>query len=198
MEDNKKIDTNEQPEMNESKKDETNKRLRDEKGHFISSKKKDGATEKAQADNVVKIKVIKDKEPLPPRSFEGKLEDARERTATNFIKSVIRRKPSKISIDGEVYYSEAVYDDVKCKLDVEKESSARGIAVLQKSMETILKTEKCLEVSYDTCQRLRQSKFWWRNIAITAIIMFLTSIGTMIWLKCYQENNVETSSEVSK
>ena len=179
-------------------------RLRDEKGHFLPDPdKKVKKIVRKKDDNTVKIRVVRDKNQLPKTDYEGRLEDIKERTATNFIKAVISRQPNKISIDGNVYYSKNVYDDIKTKLEYEKDNSAKGITILKKAMDTILQTEECLKISYSACQKIRQSRFWWRNIAISAIVMFITGLCTMTWtkyqwLKEQKENSQQTqvSTEV--
>ena len=86
-------------------------RQRDEKGHFLPNpngtkkhRSKKGSLKKEIEDNTVKIKIVKEEKPLPPKDFEGKLEDANERTAINFIRSIIAHKPKRIDIDGIKYY----------------------------------------------------------------------------------------------
>ncbi len=157
-------------------------RLRDEKGHFIPNPdktcthdKKPKRTRKQKEDeNTVKIRIVKDDVPPPDKDFEGRLEDMKERTATNFLKSVCYHKPRSINIDGLCYYSEDVVDALTKSLSIEKAECAKGLSTLKKAMDTIMETGKTLEDCYDSAQKVRRSRFLWRSIAIGALVTLIS------------------------
>lgn len=157
-------------------------RLRDEKGHFLPSQdktcnhdKKPKKTRKQKEDaNTVKIRIVKDDVPVPGKDFEGRLEDMKERTATNFIKAVRFHQPRAINIDGIRYYSQGVVDELKGKLAEEQATAERGLETLKKTMGALLKTGKTLEECFDSAQRVRKSRFIWRSIAIGTLAALIS------------------------
>lgn len=171
---------------NESTKEDANendaaRRLRDEKGHFLSNPdKKPKRTRKPKDDaNTVKIRIVKDEVPAPGKDFEGRLEDMKERTATNFLKSVCYHKPRVINIDGLRYYSQDVVENLKQKLTDERLDGVIGLETLNQAMDALKKTSKMLEDCLDSAQRVRKSRFIWRSIAIgtlAALISFAITV----------------------
>ena len=183
MENEQDVNNQEQPNMTDDK--NTKKRLRDEKGHFTSSEgtacthektTKPNRKKKEEEDsNTVKIRIIKDEEPLPPKDFEGRLDDIKERTAINFIKSVCRRNPRCISIDGKLYYSNEEHERLQKLLAEEKEcreieiKAVKGINdLMEQGIETINFLESILK-------KVKRSRFIWRSIAIGVTAAFLCS-----------------------
>lgn len=151
-------------------------RLRDEKGHFLPNPdKKPKRTRKPKDDaNTVKIRIVKDEVPAPGKDYEGRLEDMKERTATNFIKSICYHKPRAINIDGLRYYSQDYVEYLKQKLADERRDGIRGLETLNKTMDALKETSEALEDSFDSAQRVRRSCFIWRCIAIGAIVTLLS------------------------
>lgn len=184
-------------EMPEQKPDEPRKcdfeatgRLRDDKGHFLPAPDKTckhdqkpprkRKTKKEDADTV-KIRIVKDEVPPPEKNFEGRLEDAKERTATNFLKSVCFHKPRVISIDGLRYYSQDVMDSLAKKLVSEKETNEKGMETCKKLMGTLVKTSDTLDMCHKNLLRVRKSRFIWRSIAIGVIAAFISfAVSTMV------------------
>ena len=185
------------------------KPCRDEKGHFISNtnkpssstkktgksrKQKEEEAAKEEDENTVKIKIVKDEEPLPAKEFAGRLEDMKERTASNFIKSVARRKPRRISIDDHSYYAKEVLDDVTKKYVRERYSNIQSIDVLKKAMDALSTTEGVLETYVKEHHVLRKSRFAWRSVACFLIgIMLAYSVSRAI---CYYRNNSITEQKI--
>ena len=151
-------------------------RLRDEKGHFLPNPdKKPKRTRKPKDDaNTVKIRIVKDEVPTPEKDYEGRLEDMKERTATNFIKSVCYHKPRAINIDGLRYYSQDFVEILKQKLADERLAGIRGLETLNKTMDALKKTSKTLEDCFDSAQKVRRSRFIWRCIAIASLATLIS------------------------
>ena len=190
----------------EQKQEKTDARIRDEKGHFVSAngkKTKKPNKQKAEDNNTVKIKIIKQEEPLPPRDFEGRLEDMKERTATQFIKSVCRRKPRRISIDGNNYYSQEVVDELVGE-NIEKEDDLqRAYEVMGKGKDTMLKGVALFAKLGKALETVRHSRFIWRSIAIGLLAAFVSYFGTKAVQKfCFKEslatNTIEQTAVAPK
>lgn len=174
-------------------------RIRDEKGHFVSAdgtKQKKSRKPKTDDGNTVKIRIVKEKEPLPPKDFAGKLEDMKERTATQFIKSVCLRKPRRISIDGNLYYSQAVVDELVGE-NIEKEDDLqRAYEVMGKEKDTMLKGIVLFEKLGKALATVRYSRFIWRSIAIGLLAAFVSYFGTKAVQKfCCKKTSVATTIE---
>lgn len=168
-------------------------RLRDEKGHFLPNPNKNPKrTSKVKEDaNTVKIRIVKDEVPAPGKDFEGRLEDMKERTATNFLKSVCYHKPRVINIDGLRYYSQAVVENLKQKLTDERLDGVRGLETLNKTMEALKKTSKTLEDCFDSAQRVRRSLFIWRCIAIASVVTLISFCVTTAIAKWNAASTIE-------
>ena len=191
-----KNDSDKSAEQKQEKKDA---RVRDEKGHFVSAngkKVKKPSKQNVEDENIVKIKIIKKEEPLPPKDFEGKLEDMKERTATQFIKSVCRRKPRRISIDGNLYYSQAVVDELVGE-NIEKEDYLqRAYEVMGKEKDTMLKGIVLFEKLGKALATVRYSRFIWRSIAIGLLAAFVSYFGTKAVQKfCCKKTSAATTIE---
>lgn len=164
--------------------DNANTSKRDEKGHFVSGKSKaknpinqDGKGAESKDENMVKIKIVKEKEPLPPRDFAGKLEDFKERTATQFIKSVCRRKPRKISIDDNFYYSQDVVDEIIGET-IEKDDALQEVAeLLEKAKNSLMKGINLEVQLFKQIEAVRRSRLIWRSVAIGLLATFLGYFG---------------------
>ena len=180
MEENKEVVDRKNPEQNKQM------LQRDERGQFVSpngaSASKNRKSKKQKEDaNTVKIRIVKDEVPAPEKDYEGRLEDMKERTATNFIKSVCYHKPRAINIDGLRYYSQDYVENLKQKLVDERLDGIRGLETLNKTMDALKKTSKTLEDCFDSAQRVRRSRFIWRCIAIGSIVTLISfSITTAI------------------
>lgn len=154
-------------------------RLRDEKGHFLPNPdkpcqhdKKPKRTRKQKEDeNTVKIRIVKDEVEPPERDFASRLEDIKERTATNFIKSICFHKPRVISIDGMKYYSEEAMEELVKKYEEAKAAAYKAIETTEYAVDTLVKTGAAL----DDCYKSAQKGFVWWSIAIVlfaAIVSF--------------------------
>lgn len=163
-----------------SKPESTGSVLRDSKGRFVSEKGEQKPTEDL---TTVKIRVVKEKKPKPPKSIAGKLNDLKERNASKFIDSVIVHNPDRVSFDGRYYYSQGVVDSLKVKLGaaikkaVELENEAKEV---EKDIDTI---EKAVDVMVqdndellETNKTLLTSKNKWRALAIGLIIGLVASM----------------------
>ena len=162
-------------------------RFRDEKGHFVSSpekicshNKKTSKEKKQQQDKgegeTVKIRIVKDKQPIPETDYEGRLEDLKERTAINFIKAICIRKPKRINIDGNIYYAECELESLAKRLQGVKSAYNRAVEALKQTnncmktaVDTVDASEKCLKT-------VSRSRSIWRYIAISTIAAFLTFV----------------------
>ena len=183
--------------QNNTKKD--NRIIRDEKGHFVSAngkKVKKTSKQNVEDENIVKIKIIKKEEPLPPNDFEGKLEDMKERTATQFIKSVCRRNPSRISIDGNKYYSQAIVDSLVGE-SIEKEDDLQeATELMEKANKTLLQGIKAIIVLKKCLYKVERSRSIWRGVAIGLLVTFISYFGTKaIQRFCSNENPTATVVE---
>lgn len=185
-----KSETSEQKPDDQRKCDfEATGRLRDDKGHFLpvqdkacthDQKPPRNKKPKKEDANTVKIRIVKDETPPPKKDFEGRLEDMKERTATNFLKSVCFHKPRSISIDGLRYYSQEAMDSLAKKLGDEKEANEEGLKTCKKLMETLVKTGETLKLCHKDLVTTRKSRFFWRNIAIGVIAAFITFAVSVI------------------
>ena len=154
-------------------------RLRDEKGHFLPSDvgkcKHDKKLSKEKKDdpNVVKIKIVKEKKPKMPRNIIGKLNEFKERNASRFIESVISNEPSKIEIDGKIYFSEKVakkmWDEMKTAQKNEIET-IKCMDEMKKNLETLL------DASRGMLKQITDSSFkyrMWKSLAIGLLTGFV-------------------------
>lgn len=158
-------------------------RLRDERGHFLPNPdkpcqhdKKPKRTRKQKEDeNTVKIRIVKDEVEPPERDFASRLEDIKERTATNFIKSICFHKPRVISIDGMKYYSEEAMEELVKKYEEAKAAAYNAIETTEHAVDTLVKTGSALDDCYKSAQKGHMAHFIWRSIAIVlfaAIVSF--------------------------
>ena len=164
---------------NNTKKDE--RIIRDEKGHFVSSngkKVKKPSKQNVEDENIVKIKIIKKEEPLPPKDFEGKLEDMKERTATQFIKSVCRLNPSRISIDGNKYYSQAIVDSLVGESIEKEDDLQKTTELMEKANQTLLQGIKTIIVLKKCLYKVERARAIWRGVAIGLLVTFISYFGT--------------------
>lgn len=156
-------------------------RLRDEKGHFLPNPdktcqhdKKPKRTRKQKEDeNTVKIRIVKEEVKPPERDFASRLEDIKERTATNFIKSICFHKPRVISIDEMKYYSEKAMEEWVRKYAVAKATADKGLETVRNAVDTLVKTRSALDDCYLGAQKVRRSRFIWRCIAIGLFSAFI-------------------------
>ena len=176
-------------------------RLRDEKGHFLPNPdktcqhdKKPKRTRKQKEDeNTVKIRIVKDEDKPPERDFASRLEDIKERTATNFIKSICFHKPRVISIDGMKYYSEEAMDEWVKKYAVASSTAYKCIETMKKAMATLVKTGSALDDCYHDAQKVRRARFIWRCIAIGLFSAFISFAVT----KSIEKRNVSKANEAA-
>ena len=171
-------DTNQKPTVDASR------RLRDEKGHFLPNPNSIGkrrpkklSLKKELDENTVKIKIVKEEKPLPPKEFEGRLEDARERTAISFIRSIIAHRPRRIDFDGQKYFSEEILNRLSKAYNREVEKNVVAHNVIAKVKEAFseveikftecLKSSQNIEMAYDN---LYIRKTIWKCLAIGLII----------------------------
>lgn len=176
-------------------------RLRDEKGHFMPNPdktcqhdKKPKRTRKQKEDeNTVKIRIVKDEDKPPERDFASRLEDIKERTATNFIKSVCFHKPRVISIDGMKYYSEEARDEWVKKYAVARSIADKGLETVKIAVDTLVKTSSALDDGYKRAQKVRRSRLIWRCIAIGLFAAFISFAVT----KSIEKRNAAKAKEAS-
>lgn len=161
-------------------------RLRDEKGHFLTSSpdgksrkhtKKKSTLKKEIDENTVKIRIVKEEKPLPPKEFEGKLEDEKERTAISFIRSIIANKPKRIDIDGTRYYAADILVRFGVALKKERElnkeaetlieAANTALKVANEELEESNKFSENIERSYD---KLYKRKTIWKCLAIGLVV----------------------------
>ena len=168
-------------------------RLRDEKGQFISNpdKKPKRTSKQKEADNSVKIRIVKDEEQEPNKTFEGRLEDLKERTAINFIKSVCYHKPREIKIDGMNYYSQDFVEGLTKKLANERKEGLKVVETLKKAIDALVNTGTTLEECYDSVQKVRRSCLIWKSIAI-GLLATLISFG-IIAISKHNTSNAKDS-----
>lgn len=159
-------------------------RLRDEKGHFLPNpnstekrRQKKSSLKKEIDENTVKIRIVKEEKPLPPKDFEGKLEDEKERTAISFIRSIIANKPKRIDIDGTRYDAADIL--VRCCVALKKERELNKEAeTLIEAANTALKVaNEDLEESKEFSENIERSyyklylrKTIWKSLAIGLVI----------------------------
>lgn len=176
-------------------------RLRDEKGHFLPNpdktcqhdKKPKRPRKQKEDENTVKIRIVKDEDKPPERDFASRLEDIKERTATNFIKSVCFHKPRVISIDGMKYYSEEAMEEWVRKYAVAKATADKGLESVKKAVDTLVKTSSALDHCYQDAQKVRRSRFVWRCIAIGLFSAFISFAVT----KSIEKRNAAKANEAS-
>ena len=177
------------------KKQEASKANRDKNGHFVG--KCDKAKKQEYDPNVVKIKVVKEKKPKPPKDIEGKLNEMKERTASRFIESVMANNPQKIDIDGKIYYDEkyvtrlherltdAEYDAANAKVDL-KELKDNTVKMLEA-------TDTMLE-SFKECNARRRI---WKNVALGMLIAYVLGCATEFAKAYVAELEKNTASPMS-
>ena len=186
-----------------------NKRLRDDKGHFLPSPDKTCThkpsrkpKKQKEDENTVKIRIIKEEQPLPEKEYEGKLEDVKERTASNFIKAVSIRKPRCISIDGNMYYAKSIVDSLRNSLNDEKESNESALGTLKKMHDCIKTATETIEALDSDRTRVYRSRNLWRGIAfgiLAAFLSFVIGSGIEKWkAKKISENQTAQTVEVEK
>ena len=186
-----------------------NKRLRDDKGHFLPNPDKTCThkpsrkpKKQKEDENTVKIRIIKEEQPLPEKEYEGKLEDVKERTASNFIKAVSIRKPRRISIDGNLYYAKSELDYLSESLREEKESGSMALGTLKKMNECIKTATETIESLDADRTRVYRSRNLWRGIAfgiLAAFLSFVIGSGIEMWkAKKISENQTAQPVEVEK
>lgn len=168
-----------------------NKRLRDDKGHFLPNPDKTCTHKPARKpkkqkddENTVKIRIIKEEQPLPEKEYEGKLEDLKERTASNFIKAVSIRKPRCISIDGNMYYAKSEVDSLRESLSDEKGSNESALGTLKKMHDCIKTATETIEALDADRTRVYRSRNLWRGIAfgtLAAFLSFVIGSGIEMW-----------------
>ena len=176
-------------------------RLRDEKGHFLPKPdktcqhdKKPKRTRKQKEDeNTVKIRIVKDDVKPPERDFASRLEDIKERTATNFIKSICFHKPRVISIDGMKYYSAEAMGGWVRKYAEAKAIADKGLETVKNAVDTLVKTSSALDDCYQAAQKVRRSRFLWRCIAIGLFSAFIVFAVT----KSIEKRNVSKANEAA-
>lgn len=171
----------------EQKQNEQENKLpqRDSKGHFAKRTNKNPSNLKKKCetedDGTVKIRIVKDKKPLPPKDFEGRLEDIKERAAIGFIRSVAARRPNKIAIDGIVYlkseYANQKVKDVADERDMIYKRLTKNCDLLKQSADVMEEQNDFIEREIQTNNRLRRSLWIWRGIAIGAIVCFVSYFG---------------------
>lgn len=172
-------------------------RRRDAKGHFISNstkpighKSSKDREDKALDQNTVTINIVKDKKPLPPKDFEGRLEDAKERTAISFIRSVIARQAKCINIDGRKYYSADLWQ----RRAEELKFYQKGFNESIKTMDNAANTISALTDAYD---RLCTYKVAWKGIAIgliiwTVLLHIVCPLISRLWSNTTEDSIVQT------
>lgn len=186
-----------------------NKRLRDDKGHFLPSPDKTCThkpsrkpKKQKEDENTVKIRIIKEEQPLPEKEYEGKLEDVKERTASNFIKAVSIRKPRCISIDGNMYYAKSIVDSLRNSLNDEKESNESALGTLKKMHDCIKTATETIEALDSDRTMVYRSRNLWRGIAfgiLAAFLSFVIGSGIEKWkAKKISENQTAQTVEVEK
>lgn len=163
-EENKNVEA--EPHTTQCPNDDGNKPKRDRSGRFVSKTPKpnlDGET--------VKIRIIKDEKPLPPKDFSGRLEDEKEHTAISFIRSVVAHKPKVIDIDGEKFYDRKVVARILAKYEDEKKKRIFG----DKLWSEIFHQEKLVVDEYQKrWKRCRRERNFWFVMAMAYVIMFLS------------------------
>ena len=172
---------------------------RDAKGHFLPGSKKPAerkpADRKAKSaakvkedDSVVKIKIVKEEQPKMPSSFEGRLEDEKERVASAFIKAVKQQKPRSIDIDGDVYFGESVLltttEELEKEVDELRRAHEKSAQEGKELIETLLATG--ITVS-ELSQEFRRKAIFWRRMSIGLMVAILAA-GTMLGMALFELN----------
>ena len=147
---------------------------RDANGHFVSAGGKTAKPKTAKPktkvvddDSVVKIKIIRDEQPKIPSSFEGHLENEKERVASSFIKAVKERKPRSINIDGAVYYGENVLLTTTEELERDVEDLRKKHEESAKKGRELIATLLATGVTVaELSQEFRRKAIFWRRMAI--------------------------------
>lgn len=147
---------------------------RDKKGHFIP--KKEAPEKKATKPSdgeTVKIRIVKDKEPKQPKDFKGRLDDIKERLATRFIKSVIANKPRHIVIDGIMYHSDTVLDEILAGWDKTEELVKEQGKCLAKGDKVISNGLSLMNLLDKRLSRVTTSRNRWRMFGLGMSIGFI-------------------------
>ena len=172
-------------------------RPRDKKGHFLPSGRYDGkppkevSPEAKEDPNVVKIKVVREQKPKPPKNIVGKLNDMKERYASRFITSVIENNPPKLDIDGHKYYSDKYIKQLKLRVFDAETNEAEAIECmkdLKKNTETLLDCSKKLLADNGS---LRISRLAWRTFALGLVaggLLALTVAGAISYVNCIEKD----------
>lgn len=160
-------------------------RHRDAKGHFLPNPngkskrphRKKHSLKRDLDENTVKIHILKEDKPLPPKDFEGKLEDEKERTAINFIRSIIANKPKRIDIDGVHYYSTAVVGLFAKAFEEERKLNNEATELISKVNAELKAANYNLTESKEIGQRLERAydnlcfrKTCWKAVTLGLII----------------------------
>lgn len=146
-------------------------------------------------EETVKIRIVKEEKPLPPKDFEGKLEDVKERTAITFIRSVAARKPKVIEIDHEKYVHGDVFAEQTLKLqnarntisdyeDLSKEMS-RSVDSLCTTMETYR----------DVFEETKEKLSVWRAVAIAALGVLIATSALLVYNVNWHSAKLHSLSE---
>lgn len=172
---------------------------RDAKGHFLPRAKKPAARKpgarKAKPaakgkvnDSVVKIRIVKEKQPKMPSSFEGSLDNERERVASAFIKAVKQQKPRSIDIDGDVYFGESVLltttEEFEKEVDGLRRAHEKSVQEGKELIETLVATG--ITVS-ELSQEFRRKAIFWRRMSIGLMVAILAA-GTMLGMALFELN----------
>ena len=165
-------------------------RLRDEKGHFLPNPdKKPKRTRKPKDDaNTVKIRIVKDEVPPPEKDFTGRLDDIKERTATNFLRAVCYHKPKEVNIDGLRYYSQDYVKGLQRELADERECSNIISIAFSKEIELNEEAQKEADNSIKQQKKLQAALFVWKSIANVSLAVLLT-VGVILGSKKFWSGN---------
>lgn len=183
--------------MNEATKTQNEKHsTRFQKGSIPWNKGKNFSKKESQTktidDNTVKIHIVKEEKPLPPKDFEGKLEDVKERTAINFIRSIIANKPKCIDIDGQKYYREEIVGIISNKLRETRKLNSEAEEALNKCLDTMKDMADVANDMEKALQKVTFSRTCWRAIAIGLVIgTILVSILPSIFSKKDNKGSLE-------
>jgi len=151
---------------------------RDSNGRFLSNGQKHCKDNDTGDPNVVKIKVIKEKEPQLPKSIVGKLNDINEKTASRFIESVIANKPTCILIDGNKYYSEKHVSQLTEELDMAENNEKDAIECMGEMKETTANLLDTSRAMLNDLEKATSKWNMWRALAIGLICGYLLGFAT--------------------